>query len=99
MAKCALTDCPGVVLNQPHVIGDNECGYLNAAPNPPKPKMANDPYVCRRPNCAATFFTEAARLKHETDASKHRKADMTFICDWSGHAAAIQDHDLCPVCQ
>lgn len=95
---CALTDCPGVLLNQPHALGDNECGYMNNN-GTPLLKHATDPYTCRRPNCCHTSFTQEARTKHEADATKHKPDEMTFICDWSGHADAISDSGFCPVCQ
>lgn len=100
MAACIVKTCPGNVLNPdtPHEVGDNECGYLNND-GTPLLKHATDPYTCRRPYCAHTSFTQEARDKHEADATKHRKKDMDFLCDWSGHADAINEQRICPVCQ
>lgn len=93
--RCTETDCPAV--DTLHCLGDNECGYLNNA-GTPKFKGPLET-ACRRPNCGLEFPTPKARLAHEKDATRHRKADMDFICDWNGHTDAIQDHNFCPVCQ
>lgn len=60
---------------------------------------ALNPTHCRRPYCATLFTSTEARDKHEADATKHRKRDMDFICDWEGHYEAISEHNFCPVCQ
>lgn len=100
--KCTQDDCPGNLTTppQPHLLGDNECGYLNADDGP-LPKNSRDRYyACRRPYCARPHLSAERRNQHEADATKHRKPEqMTFICDWEGHADAIADHDFCPVCQ
>lgn len=97
--KCTQKDCPGNLTTppQPHSLGDNECGYLNANDGP-KAK-GSSPTECRRPFCAKEFMSKEDRDKHEADATKHRKRDMDFICDWEGHGEAIAEHRFCPVCQ
>lgn len=97
---CTEATCPGVILKQKHVSGDNECGYLyDRKTGARRPKQRNNPTTCRRPFCSKEFMTKEDRLKHETDPKPHRKADMDFICDWEGHADAIAEHRFCPVCQ
>lgn len=61
------------------------------------------PTHCRRPYCAVPFTTPEKRDAHESDATKHRRpeqqADPKFLCDWEGHADAIEEAGFCPVCQ
>jgi len=63
----------------------------------PDPAMLH----CRRPYCAAPVLGEAARAEHEADSTKHQKQEgpMEFICEWEGHATAIDEAGFCPVCQ
>lgn len=101
MAACAVKTCPGNVLNQKHELGDNECGYLNND-GEPIPKNRNDRYhTCRRPYCARPHLSAERRDAHEADAThpKHKPDAMDFLCDWNGHAEAIESAGFCPCCQ
>ena len=56
-------------------------------------------YHCRRPYCATPFDTEDARNKHEESPTpKHLKHGGVFICDWEGHAEAIETVGVCSCC-
>lgn len=58
---------------------------------------------CRRPYCSVPFTGENAandRTVHEAKPTPlHVKHGMDFLCDWEGHANAIDEAGLCPVCQ
>lgn len=57
-------------------------------------------YPCRRPYCATPFNTKVEREVHEHKPTDlHLKHGMDFLCDWEGHANAIDEAGFCPVCQ
>lgn len=70
--------------------------HQTATPDDPDPTNL---YACRRPGCNRPNFSLQARKAHEADASKHRHPEaMTYLCDWQGHADAIEETGICAVC-
>lgn len=103
MAKCVEKDCPANLATPPqeHLTGDNECGYLNADEGPLSKNDKDRYFSCRRPGCYRTHLNAERRNQHEADEKAHHRTPgaMNFICDWAGHADALQDAGFCPVCQ
>lgn len=58
---------------------------------------------CRRPYCAVPFEGESAandRTVHEAkETPLHLQHGMDYICTDPGHAVAIEEEGMCPVCQ